>query len=92
MEFEFDPEKSRQNFEKHGIDFVNARRLWKDTKSKVILARSEDENRLMRIARLKGKCWSAVYTLREGRVRLISVRRSRKSEKDYYSSGTGPEV
>ena len=92
MEFAFDPEKSQQNRDKHGIDFVEAQGLWEDTKSKVILARSENEIRLMRIGILKGKFWSAIYALREGRVRLISVRRSRNSEEEYYSEGTGPEV
>ena len=28
-QFEFDPEKSRSNLEKHGIDFVDAQKLWK---------------------------------------------------------------
>ena len=29
-EFEFDEAKSKANLDKHGIDFVAARRLWKD--------------------------------------------------------------
>ena len=37
------------------------------------------------------RCWSAIYALRDGRVRLISVRRSRKNEETYYREGTGPE-
>lgn len=32
------------------------------------------------------KHWSAVVTYREGRVRLISVRRSRKKEVELYES------
>ena len=31
MQFEFDPEKSRANQAKHGIDFVEAQRLWDDS-------------------------------------------------------------
>lgn len=27
-DFEWDPEKSRKNFEKYGIDFVAAQALW----------------------------------------------------------------
>jgi uncharacterized DUF497 family protein len=32
----------------------------------------------------EGKIWLAVYTLREGRVRLISVRRASDDEKKLY--------
>ncbi|GHV23529.1 hypothetical protein AGMMS49959_16850 [Planctomycetales bacterium] len=28
--FEFDPDKSAKNLEKHGIDFVAAQQLWRD--------------------------------------------------------------
>ena len=30
MEFEFDPEKSASNKDKHGIDFIEAQALWQD--------------------------------------------------------------
>ena len=30
MEFEFDPVKSASNYEKHGVDFVQAQELWQD--------------------------------------------------------------
>ncbi len=36
------------------------------------------------IAQLRGKCWSAVYTYRNDRLRVISVRRSRDKEKQRY--------
>ncbi|OQY29431.1 MAG: hypothetical protein B6I38_08235 [Anaerolineaceae bacterium 4572_5.1] len=28
--FEFDPNKSKSNLEKHGIDFIRAQKLWDD--------------------------------------------------------------
>ena len=88
MEFAYDPTKSQRNQKKHGVDFVAAQELWSDERSKVLLARSEDESRLMRIGAIRGRIWSAIYTLREERIRLISVRRARKDEEEYYSRGT----
>jgi uncharacterized DUF497 family protein len=38
------------------------------------------------IAALGQKLWSAFFTYRKGRIRLISVRRSRKEERVYYES------
>lgn len=84
MEFEFDPEKSRANKEKHGIDFIEAQLLWLDSMLLEIPARTIDEPRFVIIGRIGDRHWSAVVTYREGRVRLISARRSRKEEVGLY--------
>lgn len=86
MEFEFDPEKSRANQEKHGIDFVEAQALWDDPDRVEIPARTTDEPRLLIIGAIDGKHWSAVATPREHRMRIISVRRSRDEEVTIYES------
>ena len=82
MDFEFDASKSKANLEKHGIDFVEAQRLWKDEDRLEIPARAEDEPRYVLIAALGQKLWSAFFTYRKGRVRLISVRRARQEERE----------
>lgn len=87
MEFEYDPEKSKANEVKHGIDFELARELWSDDDRLVIPARSESEPRWAMLAQHGTKVWAAFYTLRGGRVRLISVRRARPNEKAMYESG-----
>jgi hypothetical protein len=84
MEFEFDERKSRSNKEKHGIDFQEAQSLWDDLDRIEIPARTEDEPRYLVIARLNGKHYSAVITYREGKVRIISVRRARVEEVEIY--------
>lgn len=84
MEFEFDQRKSLLNKEKHGIDFIEAQRLWEDGDLLVIPARTEDERRSLAIGRIDGRYWSAVITFRRGRIRIISVRRSRKEEQTLY--------
>jgi uncharacterized DUF497 family protein len=84
--FEFDEEKSQSNLEKHGIDFYAAQQLWKDPDLIEIEARSQDEPRFLVIGRIMAKHWSAVITYRNKSIRLISVRRSRKSEVELYES------
>lgn len=84
MDFEFDPAKSKSNREKHGIDFIEAQQLWEDEDRLEIPARTEDEPRYVLIAALKQKLWSAFFTYRTERIRLISVRRAREEERDLY--------
>ncbi len=84
MEFEFDPQKSQANQQKHGIDFVEAQQLWADVDRIEIPARTEDEARFLVIGKIKGKHWSAVITYRKTRVRIISVRRARVEEVAIY--------
>lgn len=86
MEFEFDPRKSGSNKEKHGIDFVEAQLLWLDVDRVEIPVKTMDEPRVLVIGRIRAKHWSAVITPRGGKVRLISVRRSRKEEIEIYES------
>ena len=85
-EFEYDPEKSKINFEKHGIDFEQAKELWDDQDALEIPAISSDESRFLIIGRLDMKHWSAAITYREEIVRIISVRRSRKNEVKLYEN------
>lgn len=85
-EFEFDEAKSQANLDKQGIDFIAAQGLWKDPYLLEIRAKSEDEQRLLLIGKIGEKHWSAVVTYREARIRLISVRRSRKKEVELYES------
>ncbi len=87
MEFEFDENKSRANKSKHGIDFIDAQKLWEDPDRIEIPTKYLDEPRYVLIAKIDNKHWSVVHTIRNNKVRLISVRRSRKNEKEIYESG-----
>lgn len=86
MEFEFDLLKSAANKEKHGIDFITAQQLWLDVDRVEIPARTEDEPRSALIAQLDNKLWTAIFTGRQNRIRLISVRRAREKEIRLYES------
>ncbi len=86
MTFEFDSEKSAANKLKHGIDFREAQALWVDLDYIEIPVTTVDEPRYLVIGKISGKHWSGVITYRGERVRIISVRRSRKEEVDIYES------
>jgi uncharacterized protein len=80
MKFEFDSKKSATNKQKHGIDFIEAQALWDDENRIIYPARSVDEKRFVIIGSINQKHWSAIYTMRNDNIRIISVRRSRKEE------------
>ena len=80
MQFEYDPNKSAANKEKHGIDFEEAQALWNDINVLELKIHYEDEPRFLVIGTLKGKVWTAVITYRGNNIRIISVRRARKDE------------
>lgn len=84
MEFEFDPKKSAGNKEKHGIDFDEAQVLWDDPDLMEIPVKTSDEPRFLVIGKILEKHWSGIVTYRSGKIRIISVRRSRKEEVDIY--------
>lgn len=84
--FEFDTNKSSINFDKHGINFIDAQELWADPDLLQVKAKSECEQRYLVIGTITGKFWSAVITYREDTIRIISVRRSRKAEVSIYEN------
>jgi len=84
--FEYDDKKSISNLKKHGVDFVVAQKLWLDPDLIEVQALSEDEPRFLVVARIADKHWSAVITYRGNIIRIISVRRSRKSEVKLYEN------
>jgi len=86
MEFEFDPVKSKTNVTKHGIDFEGAQLLWDDPDRLQVPARTQGEPRFMLIGRIREKHWSAIFTMRGDRIRIVSVHRSRENEVEAYES------
>jgi uncharacterized protein len=86
MDFEFDKNKSDLNKQKHGIDFNEAKKLWEDSDYVEIPVKLIDEPRFLVIGKISGKNWTGVITYRGERIRIISIRRSRKEEIDIYES------
>lgn len=85
MDFEWDPDKRQSNLEKHGIDFVAARQVFAGP---YIRKRSDrkGERRWLATGEIKGRIITVVYTLREGRIRIISARAARSYEREAYRS------
>ena len=88
MKFEWDGEKSVSNLEKHGIDFGHARKIWLDEKRVEIEVPHPIERRWIEIGTIGDKLWTAIFTVRNDAVRIISVRRSRAKEKKIYEEET----
>jgi len=86
MDFEFDGRKSQLNKSKHGIDFVEAQALWDDPELLEVPLRVDDEPRALVVGQIGAKHWSAIITSRQGRIRIISVRRCRDQERALYES------
>ncbi len=86
MEFEFDKQKSRINKKKHGIDFIETQALWNDPDRIEIPAKTIDEKRFLILGKISDKYWSTIITYRNEKIRIISVRRSRKEEIEIYES------
>ncbi|WP_017294715.1 BrnT family toxin [Geminocystis herdmanii] len=86
MEFEYDENKSNINKQKHGIDFEEAQLLWLDNNRIEIKTNSTNEFRIIIIGKIREKYWSAIITYRQNKIRIISVRRSRKQEVNFYES------
>jgi hypothetical protein len=82
--FEWGEEKNASNSHKHGIDFETARRIWLDENRVEIEAPYPIEERWIEIGAIGDKLWTAIFTIRDNAVRIISVRRSRTREKKIY--------
>ena len=65
MGFEFDDNKSQSNKRKHGIDVVEAQRLWEDLDRIEVAARTVDEPRFLMVGKIGSDHWSAVFSYRK---------------------------
>ena len=85
IEFEWDEQKNKANIEKHDIDFQDAVLLFESP----IIARIDDrqdygEKRWIALGRIKETICVVVYTLRKSKIRIISLRKANKSEREIY--------
>ena len=85
MEFEWDEGKSAANRAKHGVGFERARQMDLDSAHKVAdLRRDYGEHREVAYVRHEGRLFVCVYVLREGRYRIISLRKANSREERKY--------
>jgi uncharacterized DUF497 family protein len=82
-----DPEKNKSNKSKHGIDFEEAKAIWGDRNRLEKMLDYEGEKRYSVYGLINGKLWTAIICYRgknNDKIRIISVRRSRKDERESY--------
>jgi len=83
--FEYDENKSQINQSKHGINVNKAQLLWDDPYLVEIPAKNAgDEIRFLVIGSINLKHGSTIITYRDKNIRIISVRRSRIEEVNFY--------
>ena len=85
LEFEWDEEKSRLNYLKHGIRFETATHIFEDEDRMEFYdeAHSSEEDRYQTIG-MVNKILFVVYTERNDRIRLISAREATPMERRIY--------
>jgi len=86
MGFEWDSEKNKQNFQKHGILFEEAREIFRGPVLTAVDDRIDyGETRYISIGELYSVIVIVlVHTDRKGRKRIISARRANKMERRKY--------
>lgn len=95
MKFEWDDNKNRSNYEKHGLSFEEAALIFQDT----VLTHEDTrhdygETRKISIGKIQNiVCITTVHTDRSGITRIISARPANKKERrafdEYYQKITG---
>ena len=90
MSHEWDEAKNRENIAKHGIDFADAHRIFE----RPMLVRLDDrerygEHRWIAVGDLDGIIVVIVFTRREDRVRVISIRKANRRERETYQESVG---
>ncbi len=83
-EFEFNAAKDEANLAKHGIRLGEAKDLWLDPDLLVLASDFRFEMQYLAIGCWDGRHWTAIFTRRCNRLRLISARRVRDEEREIY--------
>jgi len=83
--YEWDPEKSRHNKQKHGISFPEARDSIFEGPNLLVanVAYEKSEPRHAIIGKYENNYYTGIFTIRNFRIRIISVRRARFEEKKH---------
>ena len=83
--FEWDPAKNTANVAKHGIGFEGAARIFEGPVLEQIDTRRDyGEERMIAFGEVDGNELAIVYTMRQGRRRLVSARRAHSRERKAY--------
>jgi uncharacterized DUF497 family protein len=87
MKYEWDENKRKSNLEKHGLDFVIAYKIYESVEKLTIPSKYASEQRWIDIAPVEKELMvlTLVYTYREERVHIISLRKASIQERRLYN-------
>lgn len=83
--FEWDDDKRLIALNKHGIDFLDAVEIF-ETDYLCLSGRSDIEIREIAVGYLNGSYLAAVFTMRGEIIRIITVRKARRDEREAYDA------
>lgn len=85
MDYEWDPNKAKLNFRKHGVAFADAVTVFSDDMAITVNDDNPDEERFATMGMdALGRVLVVVYTWRGNRIRPIMARKATKSEREQY--------
>ncbi len=84
--FEWDPSKSESNQAKHGISFKEGLEIWQGVYLDVetIAYEKSGESRNATIGYVGVEVYTAIWTGRKNKIRIITIRRARDGEKEVF--------
>jgi uncharacterized DUF497 family protein len=86
MTIEFDPIKAASNLQKHGVHFADAEMVLQDPRALTIEdPDAVNEQRWITMGMdLTGRILLVVYTYRSDQIRIISIRKASRQEREKY--------
>jgi len=85
MSYEWDPNKAKSNFKKHGIKFADAVGVFEDENAITIEDDHEKEDRFITIGMdFLSRILVVIYTFRDIVIRIISARKATARERKIY--------
>ncbi|CZT33774.1 hypothetical protein GA0004734_00007960 [Rhizobium sp. 9140] len=91
MELEWDEEKRQKNLRERGIDFASAAAMDPSSALTAIDSRSDyGEMRFLVFGFIEARLHVLCWTPRDGRMRVISLRKANEREQKAYFDASGP--
>ena len=85
MNFQWDPNKAKSNYKKHGVRFADAVGVFEDERAITISEEHEREDRFVTIGMdFLSRILVVVYTFRDIVIRIISARKATARERKMY--------
>jgi uncharacterized DUF497 family protein len=89
VDFSFDPEKNARNTAVHGISLARAVDFeWNAALNVEDIRRDYGERQFQAFGHIESRLYVLVYTPREGRAHVISLRKANKREVRWYGNQT----